>query len=72
MASQKVWDSREMRLIEPYNSPEYMAFKQEMDKRQHEFRIEAQKQADKAYNKGLWESLPFWKKHLYFMLKHPE
>lgn len=56
-------------LIDPYNSPEYMAFKQQMSERQHELRIEAQKRADQAYNQGLWESLPFWKKHLYYVLR---
>ena len=52
-------------------SPEYRAFKEQMDRQQHEWRLEAEKRADKAYNRGLWEGLPFWKKYLYFLWRRP-
>jgi len=38
----------------------------------HNKQMNAMYAANKAHNEGLWDSIPWHRKHVYFLLKKPE
>ena len=58
--------------LKKFREAGYAARRAECERKNHQLRVEAMYVGNKAYNKGLWNAIPWYKKPLYFMFKKPE